>query len=245
MHGAALYSLFTFLTLGARVVLRREFVAEKVVEAIEKDSVQVILIVGDGMGLPLVDEMERRKDEVDFSTLFSITSGGAIWSTSVRDRMLAVKPDLLLRDNFGASESGNDGAFSIDEAGGNLRMPPSPNMILVDERLEEIPAGSDDVGYIARIGNVPLGTTRMKRRPPARSRPALTAPVFRCSATWARSKRTARLSSWVVARSASTPVARRSSPKRSRPPFTRIRQYRTHSLSPPRPTRAWGSRSQR
>src|SRR3546814_1882501 len=36
-------------------------------------------------------------------------------------------------------------------------MPPSPNMTLVDERLEEIPAGSDDVGYIARIGNVPLG----------------------------------------------------------------------------------------
>lgn len=243
MHGAALYSLFTFLTLGARVVLRREFVAEKVVEAIEKDSVQVILIVGDGMGLPLVDEMERRKDEVDFSSLFSITSGGAIWSTSVRDRMLAVKPDLLLRDNFGASESGNDGAFSIDEAG-NLRMPPSPNMILVDERLEEIPAGSDDVGYIARIGNVPLGYYKDEEKTARTFRPAPTAPAFRCSATWARSKRTALLSSWVVARSASTPVARRSSPKRSRPPFTRIRQYRTHSLSP-RPTRVWGSRSQR
>jgi len=156
MHGAALYSLFTFFTLGARVVLRRDFDPKKVVEAIEKDRVQVILIVGDGMGLPLVDEMERRRDEVDFSSLFSITSGGAIWSTSVRDRMLAVKPDLLLRDNFGASETGNDGAFTVDDAG-NLRMPPSPNMILVDERLEEIPAGSDDIGYIARIGNVPLG----------------------------------------------------------------------------------------
>ncbi|MFC9790136.1 AMP-binding protein [Rhodococcus sp. NPDC127528] len=156
MHGAAMYSLFTFFTLGARVVLRRDFDPWKVVEAIEKDRVQVILIVGDGMGLPLVDEMERRQGEVDFSSLFSITSGGALWSTSVRDRMLAVKPDLLLRDNFGASESGNDGAFSIDEAG-NLRMPPSPNMILVDESLNEIAPGSDDVGYIARIGNVPLG----------------------------------------------------------------------------------------
>ncbi|MFZ2526946.1 MAG: AMP-binding protein [Rhodococcus sp. (in: high G+C Gram-positive bacteria)] len=156
MHGAALYSLFTFFTLGARVVLRRDFDPKKVVEAIETDKVQVILIVGDGMGLPLVDEMERRKGEVDYSSLFSITSGGAIWSTSVRDRMLAVKPDLLLRDNFGASESGNDGAFTVDEAG-SLRMPPSPNMILVDEQLEEIPAGSEDVGYIARIGNVPLG----------------------------------------------------------------------------------------
>ncbi len=85
----------------------------------------MILIVGDGMGLPLVDEMERRKGEVDLSSLFSITSGGAIWSLSVRERMLAVKPELLLRDNFGASESGNDGAFTIDD-NGNLRMPPSP-----------------------------------------------------------------------------------------------------------------------
>ncbi|MEE2033460.1 AMP-binding protein [Rhodococcus chondri] len=156
MHGAALYSLFTFLILGARVVLKRDFDPKQVVEAIEKDRLQVILIVGDAMGLPLVDEMERRQGEVDYSSLFSITSGGAIWSTSVRDRMLAVKPELLLRDNFGASESGNDGALTIDESG-TLRMAPSPNMILVDERLEEIPPGSDDVGYIARIGNVPLG----------------------------------------------------------------------------------------
>ncbi len=156
MHGAALYSLFTFFTLGARVVLRRDFNPAKVVESIEQDRVQVILIVGDGMGLPLVDEMERRQGDVDMSSLFSITSGGAIWSTSVRDRMLAVKPDLLLRDNFGASESGNDGAFTVDEAG-NLRMPPSANMIVVDEQFEQIPAGSDDIGYIARIGNIPLG----------------------------------------------------------------------------------------
>ncbi|RDI17643.1 acyl-CoA synthetase (AMP-forming)/AMP-acid ligase II [Rhodococcus sp. AG1013] len=156
MHGAGIYSLFTFFTLGARVVLMRDFDPKKVVEAIEKERLQVILIVGDGMGLPLVDEMERRKGKVDFSSLFSITSGGAIWSVGVRERMLAVKPELLLRDNFGASESGNDGAFTVDEDG-NLRMASSPNMILVDERLEEIAPGTDEIGYIARIGSVPLG----------------------------------------------------------------------------------------
>ncbi|RVW00879.1 acyl-CoA synthetase [Rhodococcus spongiicola] len=156
MHGAALYSLFTFFTLGARVVLMRDFDPRKVVEGIEKESLQVILIVGDGMGLPLVDEMERRKSEVDFSSLYSITSGGAIWSVGVRERMLAVKSDLVLRDNFGASESGNDGSFTVDQDG-NLRMPPSPNMVLVDETLNEIEPGSDEIGYIARIGNVPLG----------------------------------------------------------------------------------------
>ena len=156
LHGAASYSLLTVFPLGARLVVMRDFDPVKVVEGIEKEKLQVILIVGDGMGLPLVDEMERRKGEVDLSSLFSITSGGAIWSLSVRERMLAVKPELLLRDNFGASESGNDGAFTIDD-NGNLRMPPSPNLILVNERLEQIPAGSDEIGYIARIGNVPLG----------------------------------------------------------------------------------------
>ncbi|MFC9470735.1 AMP-binding protein [Nocardia sp. NPDC055002] len=156
MHGAALYSLFTFFTLGARVVLMRDFDSQRVVEAIERERIQVILIVGDGMGLPLVDELERRQGQIDLSSLFSITSGGAIWSVGVRERMLAVKPDLLLRDNFGASESGNDGAFTVDEQG-NLRMPSSSTMLLVDEELADIAPGSDQIGYIARVGNVPLG----------------------------------------------------------------------------------------
>ncbi|WP_227985271.1 AMP-binding protein [Nocardia spumae] len=156
MHGAALFSLFTFFTLGARVVLMRDFQPRAVVEAIERESLQVILIVGDGMGLPLVDEMERRKDDIDFSSLHSITSGGAIWSVGVRQRMLAVKPDLLLRDNFGASETGSDGAFTVDETG-SLRMPPSRNLIVVDENLDELAPGSKQEGYIARIGNIPLG----------------------------------------------------------------------------------------
>src|SRR5699024_4816621 len=104
---------------------------------------------------PLVDELERRRGEVDLSSLYSITSGGAVWSVGIRDRMLAVKPDLVLRDNFGASETGNDGAFDVD-ADGNLRMAPSPNLTLVGEDLEEIAPGSDEIGYIARVGNVPL-----------------------------------------------------------------------------------------
>jgi acyl-CoA synthetase (AMP-forming)/AMP-acid ligase II len=159
MHGAALYSLFTFLTLGARLVLMRAFDPEKVVRSIEADKVNVVLIVGDGMGSPLADAMAKLKDEVDLSSLFSVTSGGAIWSMAVREKMLAVKPDLLLRDNFGASETGNDGAFEVREDG-TLAMPPTSNMTVVDEKLNTIAPGSDDVGMIARIGRVPLGYYR-------------------------------------------------------------------------------------
>ena len=78
MHGAASYSLFTFLSLGGRLILERDFDAEKIVAqpraATRRRS---ILIVGDAMGMPLAEEMEKQKDDVDFSTLFSIASGGA------------------------------------------------------------------------------------------------------------------------------------------------------------------------
>ncbi|QKT06251.1 AMP-binding protein [Gordonia sp. X0973] len=155
MHGAASYSLFTFLSLGGRLILERDFNAEQIVRNIERDQTQIILIVGDAMGLPLVEQMEKLKDEVDMSSLFSIASGGAIWSQHVRDRLVAVKEGLLLRDNFGASESGNDGEISLDE-NGNLKVPPTEKMMIVDERFEKITTPGE-VGYIARIGNIPLG----------------------------------------------------------------------------------------
>lgn len=156
MHGAASYSLFTFLTLGGRLVLMRDFDPAAIVTGVQEEQTQIILIVGDAMGMPLAAEMERRKGEVDLSSLFSVTSGGAIWSQHNRDQFRAIKEDLMLRDNFGASESGNDGEIMMNEAG-NLTVPPTDKMMVVDERLDPIPPGSDDVGYIARIGNVPLG----------------------------------------------------------------------------------------
>ncbi|AUH68026.1 AMP-binding protein [Gordonia sp. PS3] len=155
MHGAASYSLFTFISLGGRLILERDFDAAKIVRNIGRDKTQMILIVGDAMGMPLADEMEKQKDTADFSTLFSITSGGALWSQSVRERMLAVKPDLMLRDNFGASESGNDGEIKMDE-NGNLMVPPTDRMMVVDEKFNKITT-PNEVGHIARIGNIPMG----------------------------------------------------------------------------------------
>ncbi|MGV9709094.1 AMP-binding protein [Gordonia sp. NPDC003424] len=156
MHGAASYSLFTFFTLGGRLVIQRDFDPAKIVSSVESDQVNIILIVGDAMGMPLVEEFERRAGTVDLTSLFSVTSGGAIWSSHNRERFQGVKPDLVLRDNFGASESGNDGEIMMDD-NGNLRVPPTDKMIVVDDRLNKIEPGSGDVGYIARIGNVPLG----------------------------------------------------------------------------------------
>lgn len=156
MHGAASYAMFFYFIFGGRLVMLRDFDPGRIVDGIAHDGLQSLLIVGDAMGMPLADEMERRKDEVDYSGLFMVTSGGAIWSQACRDRFKALAPNAMQRDNFGASESGNDGEISLDE-NGNLRVPPTETMLVVDDTLTELPAGPEHVGLIARTGRVPQG----------------------------------------------------------------------------------------
>ncbi|MGJ0120329.1 AMP-binding protein [Williamsia sp. MIQD14] len=158
MHGAAIYSLFMFFINGGRLVLQRDFVPSAVLDSIEHHGVQIVLIVGDGMGAPLVEEMEHRAAQgtLDVSGLLSVTNGGAIWSGAVRDRMRAIKPDLWFRDNFGASETGNDGEL-IMGADGLLRSTSNPALTVLDEKLAPIEPGSEEIGYIARVGRVPVG----------------------------------------------------------------------------------------
>jgi 3-oxocholest-4-en-26-oate---CoA ligase len=156
MHGAASYAMFFYFIFGGRLVMLRDFDPKKIVDGIAHDGLQSLLIVGDAMGMPLVEEMERRSDEVDYAGVFMVSSGGAIWSQACRDRFRALVPNAILRDNFGASESGNDGEITLDD-NGNLRVPATDKMLVVDDRLEELPAGPENVGLIARLGPVPQG----------------------------------------------------------------------------------------
>ncbi|MFC5730032.1 MULTISPECIES: AMP-binding protein [Nocardioides] len=156
MHGAASYAMFFYFIFGGRLVMLRDFDPERIVDGIAEDGLQSLLIVGDAMGMPLVEEMERRKDEVDYSPVFMVSSGGAIWSQACRDRFRAIVPNAILRDNFGASESGNDGEITLD-GNGNLRVPATDRMLVVDDTLAELPRGPEHVGLIARLGPVPQG----------------------------------------------------------------------------------------
>ncbi len=156
MHGAASYAMFFYFIFGGRLVMLRDFDPVQIVDNIAQEGLNSLLIVGDGMGMPLVEEMERRKHDVDYSGIFMVSSGGAIWSQACRDRFRALMPNAIQRDNFGASESGNDGEIFLDEDG-NLRVPPTDAMMVVDEGLHELPLGPEHVGLITRLGPVPQG----------------------------------------------------------------------------------------
>ncbi|PAY22201.1 acyl-CoA synthetase [Dietzia natronolimnaea] len=156
MHGAGLFTLLTFVNLGGHLIMFREFDAAEIIRATAEHKAHILMFVGDGMAVPLTDELVKATETMDFSTLFMMASGGGIWSKSSRDRVLEVLPNIIIRDNFGASEAGNDGELGMNESG-EMTIPASPKLGVVDEDFRPIEPGSDEVGYIVRRGHLPLG----------------------------------------------------------------------------------------
>ncbi|WP_024794387.1 acyl-CoA synthetase [Tomitella biformata] len=152
MHGAAVYSLLTAFLAGSRRVIMRDFDAVEALRVIEAERVTGITVVGDGIARPLAEAMEQHP-EIDLSSLKMVGSGGALFSTGVKDQLRERVPGLVIKDAFGASETGNDGIVEF-AADGTKRIRSNPNMVLVDNDFR--PVGPGIEGFIARSGHVPL-----------------------------------------------------------------------------------------
>ncbi|SEM46220.1 acyl-CoA synthetase [Rhodococcus maanshanensis] len=156
MHGAASYSLFTCMFMGSKHVLMPKFEPVEALRLIEKHKLRCVQLVGDAIARPLADAIAENRDRFDLSSLWAIGSGGALWSASVREQLQELLPNVVLRNGFGSSESGNDGELKASEDG-LLRMAPSPKVRVVDADFATIVPGSDEIGYLARVGHVPIG----------------------------------------------------------------------------------------
>ncbi|HKA49640.1 MAG TPA: acyl-CoA synthetase [Candidatus Dormibacteraeota bacterium] len=157
MHGAAQLGSFINFFMGGTVVLIPHFDPVEVWRLVESERVNTISLVGDAMARPLAEALAGGL-QVDASTLFVISSAGAIFSTAVREQLQATLPNVLLLDNFGASETGFQGRATPDsspEAG--LKFAMNPHTRVLDERLQPLPPGSRVVGRVALGGRVPLG----------------------------------------------------------------------------------------
>lgn len=156
MHGAAELGSFITFWGGNTVVLIRKFSGHGALSLIERERVNSISVVGDAMAVPLIEAAEEK--DYDLSSLFALGSAGAILSKSVRERLMKVKPDLIISDAFGASEVGYTGAgvegSNPDEG---LKFKANPSTAIVSDALELIEPGSNEVGRVAQRGHVPLG----------------------------------------------------------------------------------------
>ncbi|MFF7891959.1 acyl-CoA synthetase [Streptomyces sp. NPDC007907] len=157
MHGTSTLTAFIGFNFGQRVVIHRKFVPEEVLRTVEKERVSSISLVGDAMLRPLVDALSGPLRDIDRSSLFSVSSSGAIMSDTVRRQFRELVPNAVLLNNFGSSESGFNGTATEDsgpERGFRVRVNSRTQVV---DPVTYTPVAPGEVGRIAQCGHVPLG----------------------------------------------------------------------------------------
>ena len=134
------------------------FDVEDVLGVVQREGVNIVLIVGDAFGRPLVEALET--GEHDTSSLLALVSGGAALSAGVKNRLLAAVPTMMVMDGLGASETGQQ-ASQMSSAGQDVStgtFQPGPGMCILSEDLTRVlEAGDEEMGWLAQQGRVPLG----------------------------------------------------------------------------------------
>jgi acyl-CoA synthetase (AMP-forming)/AMP-acid ligase II len=158
MHGQAQWALYGALFAASTVVLMPRFDAHEVWQAVEREKVNVMAVVGDAMARPMIEVYQS--GSYDASTLYAINSSAALFSTTVKQQYLEAFPNVLLTDAVGSSETGFSGLGVVSKDAMEPRGPrvnPHRDAIVIDANGDRMQPGTGEVGRIARGGNVPLG----------------------------------------------------------------------------------------
>ncbi len=161
MHGAAHWVAFNMWHVGGTVLVQsgvERLDPDNIWSTLEREKGNALTIVGDAFARPLIDQL--RKKEYDLSSMFLVTSGGAIFTASLKQELLDLLPDIRILDALGSSESGAQAShISTRETGastGNFDLGAN-NIVLSDDLSHRLEAGSSEKGWLAREGWMPLG----------------------------------------------------------------------------------------
>mgnify|MGYP000992117021 CR=1 FL=1 len=160
MHGAAQWSVMTAMTTGQTIVLSADptrFDPDDVVRTVEREQILVVQVVGDAMARPLADAIER--SSADLSSFAVVANGGALLTPTAKQRLIDVKPGLMVMDGVGSSETGIQmNHLSASGAVSTGKFNAGPDTFVAAEDLGSIlQPGHDGIGWLAQRGWVPLG----------------------------------------------------------------------------------------
>ncbi len=161
MHGTGMVSALGAMFGGGCVVTLpgRRFDPIAILDAVERERVQSLAIVGDAFARPLLDALDEEPDRWDISSLQVMVSSGVMWSEDVKYGLLRHHSDMVLRDNLGSSESiGIGAALSTgDQTTRTASFELGEFTRVLDEDGKELQPGTDDPGRLAVAGPIPLG----------------------------------------------------------------------------------------
>jgi fatty-acyl-CoA synthase len=156
MHGTAMWiGAMPALISGATVVLLegRSFDAHEVWRIVETEGATRIVIVGDPFARPMLRALQERESAgqpYDTSSVRSIASSGAIWSSEIKDG-LRERMSAILVDALGSTEAGSIGVSGANRDIGapTAHFTLGPNSKVVTEEGVELSHGSGERGILA------------------------------------------------------------------------------------------------
>jgi 3-oxocholest-4-en-26-oate---CoA ligase len=161
MHGAGHWMAFNGFNSGNTVVIQDDVTKldpPAIWQLVGREKVNIVLIVGDAFGRPLVDALEA--GDHDLSSLLAIVSGGAPLNSTIKDRFLARLPTAMVMDAVGASETGSQMSHvsAAGEKASTGTFTPGPGAVVVSEDMTSVLGpGHAGTGWLAQQGRVPLG----------------------------------------------------------------------------------------
>ena len=163
IHGATQSSTWMSLFGGHTTVLEPEFNADEVWRTIHKHKVNLLFFTGDAMARPLLDALLAHQDagnEYDLSSLFLLASTAALFSPSIKEKLLELLPNRIITDSIGSSETGFGGTSIVAKDAphsGGPRVTIDHRTVVLDDDGNEVKPGSGVRGFIAKKGNIPVG----------------------------------------------------------------------------------------
>lgn len=161
MHGTGLFTSLIVMSLGGCVVTleSRNFDPASLLDTVERQGVNILVIVGDTFGRPVVAALDAEPERWDLSALFMVASSGVIWSEPVKEGFLRHMPSLMLADLFSSSEAVGMGSSVTSTSGspstGEFTLGKHARVITDDGR--DVKPGSEEVGVLALEGRGPVG----------------------------------------------------------------------------------------
>ena len=156
MHGAAMWAALASLFAGHTLVLQSApgFDPRTVLDLVARHRVNILVIVGDGMGRPLADALAAEPGRWELASLVHVGSGGAVFSQAVQQALREHLPRTMMASSLGSTEAGTLGA-GAPGGDGLMKFPARPDLVVVvdGERL----AQPGETGVLARGGPMPVG----------------------------------------------------------------------------------------
>lgn len=159
MHGAAMWSTLISLFSGHPVYVndRKSFDPAHMLDLIERNSINVMAVVGDAMALPIIQALENNPGRWPLKSLMIFGNGGAVFSRHLQERLLVQVPHLILNNGMASSESGVlGGGEKTPDGEGFMRIAPRPDLSVISEDLRILTQPGEE-GILSRRGHTPLG----------------------------------------------------------------------------------------